>query len=579
MRKEARSDFDVIAERIVPFAVRGETRRKLEELKAECRRRLSNLEPLTDGGKLSCPLCGSAERVVILGNGRGGAKKFECRAKHDPALTRRKNCRFRFSTYTSREALEVYRDFLVEALTLLTFCEGTYEGIAKFLNVTKHVVEFSVAVLLDYLGKKGRIGSIEAKDDLVVVYADFSTTRVSRAASVVMSRAGGSVVYQVCCSVNYLTAWNFVRALRQRLALKPGAKLVFVTDGEAAWIDPIRALFPEAIHIRQFHTEASLGLVYVHFPFRGKLYTLRCLWDAVLNEGEADERVKQMRKRRRLESAGEPVKRTELFDGVILWEGTVREPRGTRRKGATVSGAMEGAEEGGAEHPSENGPQWSGCGRIRGFGGPAEPSPVRGVRVAPRTDGAKRIFKGSWEEALRIPAVRRARSVLVQVFGGLYITSNAAECLFGVKPSLLYHRTVKSGTALIHVVLFLKTRLRKLRRAEVKSFLANEVVTLERLRRVAVGGPRPPGMDERRLVEQTVLEAYRDSKPVVIHYRDAWGRRTSRMIEPLELEVDSYANLWKVRAHCYLRGAERTFLFDRIVEAIPVDTNISIISR
>jgi hypothetical protein len=39
------------------------------------------------------------------------------------------------------------------------------------------------------------------------------------------------------------------------------------------------------------------------------------------------------------------------------------------------------------------------------------------------------------------------------------------------------------------------------------------------------------------------------------------------MIEPLEFEVDSYANLWKVRASCYLRDAERTFLPDRIVKA------------
>jgi predicted DNA-binding transcriptional regulator YafY len=64
-------------------------------------------------------------------------------------------------------------------------------------------------------------------------------------------------------------------------------------------------------------------------------------------------------------------------------------------------------------------------------------------------------------------------------------------------------------------------------------------VILERLRRVAVRSQKPPGVDERKLVEQTVLEAYRDRKSVVIHYRDAWGRRTSRMIELLGLEIDS----------------------------------------
>ena len=579
MGKDARSDFDVIAERLVPHAVRGETRRKLEELKAECKQRLSNLERLTEGRRLSCPLCKSAEHVMIVGNGRGNAKKFECRGKHDPEESGRGNGPFRFSTYTSHEALEAYRDFMVQSLALLTFCEGTYEGTAKFLNVAKHMVEFAVAVLLDYLKEEGRGKSIEVNNDLVVVCADFSTTRVSRAASVVMSQVGGSVAYQVCCSVNYLTAWNFVRALKQRLVLKPGATLVFVTDGETAWIDPIRRFFPGAIHIRQFHTEASLGLVYVHFPYGGKLYTLRCLWDAVLDEGEASERVKRMRKRRRLEPAGQPAERTELFDGIILWEGIVREPRGTRRKGATVSGAMGEADRSEKEHPSGDRAECTNCGRTTGFEAPGETPPKGDPVIAPRTDGAKRVFKGSWEEALRIPAIRHVRSILVRVFGGLHITSNAAECLFGIKRSLLYHRTVKSGTALIHVVLFLKTRLKRLDRAEVKSFLANEVVTLERIRRIAVGGPRPPRMDERERVERTVLEAYRDSKPVVIHYRDARGRRTSRMIEPLELEVNSYANLWKVRAYCHLRNAERTFLLDRIAKAIPADANLSIVSR
>jgi len=80
-------------------------------------------------------------------------------------------------------------------------------------------------------------------------------------------------------------------------------------------------------------------------------------------------------------------------------------------------------------------------------------------------------------------------------------------------------------------------------------------------------------------VERTVLEAHRDHKPVVIRYRDSKGRRTSRTIEPLELEVDSYANLWKVRAHCYLRDAERTFLLDRIVDAIPANADLSVVSR
>lgn len=580
MRKDAQDDFDTIADRVIPFAVRGKTREKLELLAEEHRQRLLNLRNLTGGGRLGCPLCRSSERVRIVGNGRNGTKKFECKAQHDPDSTGRKDRRFRFSTYTSYEALKVYRDFLEEVLTLLTYCEGTREGVAEYLSVSKHVVEFGVHVLLDYLGKEGARESVKVGDDLVVVYADFSTTRVSRSASVIMSRVGESIAYQVCCSMNYLTAWNFVRALKERLALKPGATLVFVTDGEKAWIDPIRTFFPNTIHIRQFHSEASLGLVYVHLPFRRKVYTLRCRWDAVLGEGKAGERVLEMRGRRKLNSSEKPGNRTGLFDGVILWEGMVREPRGVRRKrGASVSGAMGGDGNQTLETHLEKCPQRAPGTGIGGIGESKRIWQRDDGWIAPRTDSAKELFKGSWDEALRFPIVRRARSILVRVFGGLHITSNAAECLFDVKPALRYHRTVKSGTALVHVLLYLKTRLRRLGRAEVKAFLRNEVVTFERIRRVAVRAKMGQGNRKRKEeIEQIVLEACRETKPLVIHYRDFRGRRTSRMIEPLKIQTDPYTGILRLRAYCYLRDAERTFLLDRIANAIPVDTDLSIIA-
>jgi len=78
--------------------------------------------------------------------------------------------------------------------------------------------------------------------------------------------------------------------------------------------------------------------------------------------------------------------------------------------------------------------------------------------------------------------------------------------------------------------------------------------------------------------KQIVLEAYDESRPVVICYQDGWKRRTSRMIEPLEMWEDPYTHMAKLRAYCYLRGAERTFLIDRIVDAIPMDTDLSIIA-
>lgn len=586
IKPEAQNDFDSIAERFVPFTPRGNTRRKMKLLAEEYRERLSNLDGLLNGGRPSCPLCMSAENVIITGNGRGGTKKLECTTEHDPALTGRNDHRFRFSTYTSYEALKVYQDFLVEALSLLTMCEGTYEGIAKYLNISKHMVELSVQTLLDYLGDNRR-ESIRVDDDLVVVYADFSGTRVSRSASVIMSRVGDEIAYQVCCTMNYMTAWNFVRGLKERLDAKDGATVIFVTDGEVAWIDPIRSFFPEAMHVRQFHSENCRGLIYVHTLYEGEVYTVRFPWDVVLGEGEPSDGALRMRQRRMLESSRSGRSRggnwTELSNEIIVWEGIAKHPRGVRRekdRGVTVPGAM--SEENDSLVPEDNqkkkSPE-SPAGDSKEFEGTLEkgPSEVRGGGIAPGTDGAKRIFTGRLEDALELPVARRAFSILVALFGGHYITSNAAESLFNMKPALKSHRTVKSGDAFVQLLLFLRTKVRGWRRDDIRSLFRDEVVTFDRLQRISVKrkGLHEDGVDPK----EVVLDACRSYRPVTICYRDGNGKRTSRMIEPLEIETNPYTGMKGIKSYCYLRDDERTFLLDRITNAIPVDTNLSIVSK
>lgn len=584
-------DFDVMAGRLTPFATRGKTRDRLEAIAREYRERISNLEGLLEGGRLSCPICQSCEKVIITGNGRKGTKKQVCRAHHDPGFTGRDSTEFIFSTYTSYEAYKVYQDFLVEALTLLTTCEGTYRGIAKYLNISGHMVELSVQTLVDYLAEKGR-GLIRVEGDPVVVYADFSGTRVSRSASIIMSRVGEEIAYQVCCTMNYLTAWNFVKGLKESLELDQGATLVFVTDGEEAWIDPIRSFFPDAVHIRQFHSRNCKGLVYVHLTQNEGIYTVytvRFPWDVVLDEDEASEDALRMRRRRRLEGwskTGLKADRTEVSDEVIVWEGIARHPRGRRRKeGVTVPGAMdephrvEGVEGVEGEESSvgsvsdsklfEESSEKRGVSRSREKGG----------RIASGADGVKRVFRGRLEGALQIPPVHRVLSILVEVFGGHFITSNAAESLFNVKPALKSHRTVKSGSAFVHLMLFLRTKVRKWDGERVRSFFRGDVVTLDRLRSVTVKrkGPSRYGSDPEGVVN-VVLDACRNSRPVTISYRDGRGRRTNRMIEPFVVKTDQYTGMKKVRGYCYLRDDERTFLLDRIVNAIPADTSLSIIS-
>ena len=605
-----RDDLATAAERLVPFSPRGRTRKRLEALAGEYDQRLSRLHDLLNGDRLSCPICESCDNVIITGNGRDGAKKFLCRAHHDLGSTGRDSAWFRFSTYTSLEALKVYQDFLVEALTLLTTCEGTYQGIAKYLNISRHMVELSVQTLLDYLGDSGD-ESIRVDDDLAVIYADFSGTRVSRSASVIMSRIGGSIAYQVCCTMNYMTAWNFVRGLKKRLEVGEDATLVFVTDGEAAWIDPIRSFFPDAVHVRQFHSKNCKGLIYVHLPYpgnqghqgyQGNTYTVRLRWDAVLGEGEANREAVRMRRRRKLErsvNAESRGDRTELSDEIIVWEGIAKYPRGTRSKEgkgeeATVAGAIDEMDEENQGNPGNQGQEPGEERGEKGFEdlyhdserfeegseegvGEDKSRGSRGSRsIASGSDGAKRIFRGKLEDGLRIPVVRSAFTILAALFGGLYISSNIAESLFNIKPALRSHRTVKSGDAFVQLLIFLRTRVKGWSRERIKSFFRDEVAMLDRLRTVTVRRKGLPG--DRVDPREVVLDAYRNGDPVTICYRDRNRRRTSRMIEPLQVEIDQYTGMKRIKSYCYLRGEERTFLLDRVVAAIPADTDLSIIS-
>ncbi|KXA91499.1 hypothetical protein AKJ57_01005 [candidate division MSBL1 archaeon SCGC-AAA259A05] len=344
-----REDFEVLAERLTPFARREKTRRKMGKLRDEYKAKVSKLDDLFEGERLCCPRHMDNDEVVITGNGKNGGKKFECRKHHDPELTGRDTEEFRFSTYTSYEAYRVYQDFLVEALTLLTTCEGSYEGVAKYLNISKYMVELSEQTLLDYLDDDRR-DAIQVDGDLVVVYADFSGTAISKSSGMIMSKVGGEVTYKVCPVMNYLTAWNFVKGLKDRIETDDDITVVFVTDGGKAWLDPVQSLFPDAVHVRQFHSKNCRGLVFVHLRHEGEPYTVRFPWDAVLEMGESSEDAQRIRRRRKLEGSSPRSEEdwTELSDDVIVWEGITKHPGG--EEGRRTRGE-------GSRHPSEQQPR------------------------------------------------------------------------------------------------------------------------------------------------------------------------------------------------------------------------------
>ncbi|KXA96567.1 hypothetical protein AKJ38_03040, partial [candidate division MSBL1 archaeon SCGC-AAA259I14] len=400
---------------------------------------------------------------------------------------------------------------------------------------------------------------------------------------IIMSKVGDKVAYQVCPTMNYMTAWNFVKGVKKRLETSDDATVVFVTDGGLAWLGPLQSLFPDAVHIRQFHSKNSRGIIYVHLRNDGKPYTVRFPWDVVLEKGEASDDAQRMRKRRKLEeSSRSEGERTELSKDIIVWEGIVKYPRGRRNKdeGVTVAEAMDGDEEPDetenlqekedSEEPQDDSDESEETSEKDG-------DERKRMVIASGTATPERIFKGSLEEAKKHPPVKRAFSILKDIFGGHYITSNTAESLFNVKPPLKAHRTMKNGNGFAQMLLFLRTKLRKKSRNEIKSFIRNEVVTYERMLKVSVTQLGPPSPDNQP--EKIVLNAYQNNDPVTIIYKDRKGTKTSRMIEPLKIETDPYSGIRRIKSYCHLRHAERTFLLERIVDAIPTDTELSVITK
>jgi transcription elongation factor Elf1 len=318
----------MIATRLTPFAPRSTTRSTILSIETY-KERLQILEALLNNKKLTCPVCRSSKHVIIVGSRKNGVRKYKCKR-----CLSRKNVPGRgFSTFTS---LEAYQEYLSECLTILTTCGGTYEGIAKYLEISEYMIELAIDTYFKYLMEEPTpTNTIDIKSDYVVIYADFSFTRLSKKISLIMADVGGRTVFKLVPSINSMTAWDFILDLKNTLNIGPKTKVIIVTDGELAWIDPIRKIFPEAIHIRQFHAKNTLGIIYAHFRFQGTEYTFRCRWDLVVKDGICDEKTKKRREMhaKGMKDANNSNNRSnwrDLSNEVILWKGIVKVPRGRK---------------------------------------------------------------------------------------------------------------------------------------------------------------------------------------------------------------------------------------------------------
>ncbi|MGQ4915554.1 MAG: hypothetical protein ACP6IU_12565 [Candidatus Asgardarchaeia archaeon] len=114
----------------------------------------------------------------------------------------------------------------------------------------------------------------------VVIYIDEASSGVN-GKCIIAARVNDYDFLLVADGRNFFTIYSALMHIREHIASPDERDIIVVADSYESYINVIHAVFPHAVHIRQFHT--ARGVIYVHFQHDGELYTLVLRWDVVLN--------------------------------------------------------------------------------------------------------------------------------------------------------------------------------------------------------------------------------------------------------------------------------------------------------
>lgn len=499
----------------------------------------TRIQKLNENGEaLTCPECKSNDHVENAGT-NNGIRKFYCgNPTHDKKW---------FSTTTSLEAEELYRETLVDILCSFVFTNATVEGLQKNHGVSKYMVELALEAMHQYIKKGLRSSKINIEDstDLATIYFDISGNNLAKNKALILAKIGDKIIFDIITKSHNLGTHQLLKAVKNKLDVPDSTQIVFVTDGEQCFVEPIQEFFPDAIHIRQFHKPSCRGIIYVHLRKDGEYHTVRMLWDVVLDEEEPSEKAKKRREykaRKKLnkKQRKKKVKYTELSKDIMVWKGTVYNPRGIRQRiDEDDTHTKIDGEKTGNENRNKN-------------------------RNTYPSDG-ELVFRGELEEAKKLEIVSGCFNVLKSLFGGHYVTTNHVESMFNVKSKLKPHRTMKNGDRILNCVLYSEFVLNKKNRSELRKYVRDNIITPEFLQNnVLKGNQTNKKTKENRSKLELIKQALEENKEISIHYRDRRKRHTSRSIMPLELTHNEYDNTNQLTAYCNLREEKRTFYVERI---------------
>lgn len=505
----------------------------------------------------SCPECRSKEYVKKAGSNRG-MRKFVC---SNPGHGKRV-C---FSTSTSYEAVEIYRNCLTEVLCLLAQTNAMINGIIRYNETSKYFVELALEAMCNFVNKEAKRlhVNIDKNTDLVTIFLDISGSGLVRNKAIILAKINDKTVFDIITVSNYLSSYKILAAIKKKLQISDKTKIVFVTDGENCFVDAIKHLFPDAIHIRQFHSKSCRGIIYIHLKYEEENYTIRCLWDAVLNEGTPSEEVKKKREMKAKKKISEKerktnVKYSELSNDIMIWNGTVYAPRGVRRKLPKKGKTKK------SQHLNSSNTSTS----------DTHNSPKKKIDTS-TSDAPILLFQGNLNEAKKLKVAAYCFEILKKIFGGLYITSNMVETVFNVKSKLYPHRTMKSGQRIMICILYSQFVLKGKSNEELRTFFKENIITYEFVtQKVLYGSGLQKNKQKPLSFLNIIQEAMQKGKKLVMHYCDRNHKHTSRVITPLEIKVNPYNNTTLIESFCNLRNEKRTFYLERIRDVTPFETNV-----
>jgi len=425
------------------------------------------------------------------------------------------------------------------------------EGIQRIMGVTRWFTELVISAAAEQL-KDRDFGKISK--DFIVVYIDGV---YAVRGCIIVAKIRDKILWKCCEGEDYQSIKSHLLQLKDCIDAET---IMFVTDGLINYVDAVREVFPDAIHVRHFHS--TIEDILVHFPYEDDLYTLHMKWDIFIEGGRKNvtlwkgikyllDRKKEKKKR---DKRANIVRLREIVESINKhgrrWDGRLMQ-RFSVRVDRVADEVISGKTDVKNLQDVLSKIEWN-LVSLKFRHRLQERIYVVYVRIdrkelkwiqRKRKKRVEKLYMGELSDvAEKYPQIDHVLGIMRKEFEGKHITTNPVEGTNShFLPLLRTHRSEKGTQRLINVILHLRFSLHALEHALHIDMFKTSIIKRNQYIGIEIG------------------------KPYWIKYRDNSNRVTTRRIHIL-----SFDGKKRIDAYCYLRNESRTFRRDRIIKAIPM---------